>query len=249
MAIKDIYKKIIITVLTISLTVLFIVKLSYASFNVQESSEKTVLTFWDINIELCYSSECSQENEMLGNIIGTSYIEGQTRFIPQYPINDSEYIAKVVPYKFIVENKGALDTYLTLYLEPNRNTLGGTTTESRELPNTADITGQNAIGTNNSYTQTYTTFVQDNQFKYFNVVILEENTDIPLIKTYDSVVANKNELVTNINLPSGSKKAYLLYMWLSNEELNKYTSDENINEVLGKYIVTSLFAKGEYKPN
>ncbi len=249
MNIKQIHIKLLLVVLSIIVTLGLIINLSYAAFTISKESEHKVLTFGDISISLCYSAACTSSNELMGNILGTVTNNGETSFLPQYPISDSEYLEKVIPYKFEVENDGKLDLYLSLYLMPDTTSEGTPIEENRILPNTADITGRNVSGNNQSYTQNFTSFVSSSHYKYFKVAIKEANTDTPLIKTYDSVTSMNNLLVDNIYLPKNAKKTYLLYIWLSKEELLNNQNEENINEILGKYIVIDLSAKGEYKPN
>ena len=245
MSLKDIYRKIIITSITATLMILFITGISYSAFNVNAKSEKQVLTFGDIKIDMCYNSSCSDVIDM-GHIIGTKTENDLTTFIPQYPISDNEYMDKVVPYKFEVENTGNLDLYLSLLLEVDSSSPGGVIEEDKNLPTDAYINNENI---NSNVVQTFTEKVSESEYKYFKVALLEENTDTPLIKTLSSIKTQDNKLVNNISLNSKDKKVYSLYIWLSKEEMLSYENEENINSVIGKYLVTNISATGEYKPS
>ena len=247
MILRDIRKGIILTSIIIIATISLLLRMSYAAFSISESSEQTTIEFGDINLQICYSSDCNQDTQMLGNIIGTQTTGGVTSYIPQYPISDVDYDS-VIPYKFIVENTGDLDLYLSLYLEPDLAATAPSISGSAALPNNGAVTGNGVTGTNQSYTQSFSNFVSQDQYGYFKVALIEENSDVPLVKTYDTIITDDNQLVGNISLDSGQSRTYLLYIWLSKEALLAEDALVNTNAIMGKYLVTDLSARGEYKP-
>ena len=133
-------------------------------------------------------------------------------------------------------------------------------------------------GTNeNAKVETYDNFVgtSNAEYKYFKVALIEDGATLPVVQTYENIVNNDYMVASQISLASGQTKTYYMYIWLSDDKsvdvtersacetaISTCTDDTQAcrtqiatacaavksNAVIGKYFVTDLYAKGEYKP-
>lgn len=204
------------------------------------------------------------------------------------------------PYKFTLSNTGDVDLMVTIFLSPDATVTGTRTNSgSKTLASGVTIVGENITSStadlNDSsiinYTEQYTNAVSSNQYKYFNLALADDSVNVPnfynlasdvFLKSNNSEVINDTTVykLESFQLDSGESKSFSLYMWLSIEELKKYTctkeqqvctqvvnqngnteticnnvevddsskttcvSQENINDVIGRYLVTQISAKG-----
>ena len=219
-------KGIVITVITILVVGYLSLKVSYSAFSV-DSKRHDVLDFGSINLKLCYKSDCN--SPLISNTIGTKhYIAGNneyTTYVEYNPLNDPDFvnnkINNVEYYTVKLTNKESKDLYASIYLDAN---------SSRDLIYTVDQNNK-------------TSFVDNNQYKYYKVAIREENTVTPLIMTYEELNNKDNRLLSNISLNANETKTYYIYIWKSKEELGK----DNLTNVNGKYFLAEVYTKGEYK--
>lgn len=241
MILKDINKRIIITAFVVIAIAIAFVRVTYATFTVYQVTDTETITFDKIGMTVCPNNIC----ESIGNIIGTyDKGDGTKGFVPFYPVSDPTVASfpsgwsNLNPYVFTLENTGDLDLITTIYLEPD-------TTATNEY---ASLNVNNGVQTS---TQTFTGFVDSTYYKYFKVAIVENGTSGTLtsanVFTFDQITGNAdpNKLIS-LTLSKGETKTFYLYMWLSDEAIS--TSPTGSNNILGKYLVTQISAKGEYLP-
>ena len=184
-------------------------------------------------------------------------------------------------YRFDIKNTGDLDLYASIYLEDDKTSSliytinHGTDTTYTKTKN-GNTTEATESGTNEfSRTETFSSFVGTDEYKYFKVAIIESGTTVATVQTYENIVDNDYMVMSQIPLASGETKTYYMYIWLSKDEsvdesereacseatetYNENQTSANLtamntacqrvksNEVIGKYFVSELYAKGEYK--
>lgn len=229
---KLIKREIGITIAVVLLVTTVFIMFSYAIFKVEVSGDTNVITMGDIGLSLCKDSTCNETLTNLGNIIGTKTGEdGITKYVPIYPQKDPENAlewADLTPYTFQLTNTGTIDLYVSIYLTKENNA---------ELKYTIDDSFQ---GQDKSH---FTEAVNDNQIK----IAIGEKDTTPTTKLFSeceekTVIGETvgREIASNILIKAGENKIFNLYAWL-------ISNAENASQ--GKYFVTQITAKGEYKPS
>ena len=116
---KLIKREIGITIAVVLLVTTVFIMFSYAIFKVEVSGAPNAITFGDINLSFCQDSECETTIPNIGTIIGTRTVDGVTKYVPVYPQKDpstTDEWSELTPYTFVLENKGTIDLYVSLYL-------------------------------------------------------------------------------------------------------------------------------------
>lgn len=219
---KLLKREIGITIATVLLVTTIFIMFSYAIFKVEVSGDKNVITFGDVKLSFCKDRECNSTIENIGNIIGTKTENGITKYVPIYPQADPTTTSEwesLIPYTFTLTNDGALELYVSLFLEKEENP---------ELKYTMDDPNQDL--------SSYKEAVEDNQIK---IGIGESGTN-PTPKLYsETLIDGAHKIADGIHLAPGETKIFNLYAWLV------ATAD---NASQGKYFVTQISARGEYMP-
>lgn len=256
MILKEINKNIVMTLGVLLVVSFSFVGFTQASFKVAAASEETVLNFGDIALSVGVEGS---DIFNYGNVIGTKTYttntgEKATGYIPRYPIEDpvsEEDYEELQAYFFKVTNNGDYDLYLTFYLDPsslkdlnytvtekyneyNYNKNGSSSVEIIKDENKDEEEKEvdeikKKIEEEYMASQTFTQFVDSKYFKYFNISFGEAGST-PTVLKYSDVVKN-GYLADNIFIENGSTKYYKLYLWLSEEELEK-----DANKVAGELI-------------
>ncbi len=222
---KLIKREMSITIATVLLVTTIFIMFSYAIFKVEDEGEQNTITFGKIEMAFCANKDCSETENNIGNIIGTTDKEGVTSYVPIYPHENPTYnnqdktYGDLTPYIFKLTNTGDLPLYITVYLD--RDTTAGITL-------TQDDVGK-----------TYKDQVPDNQI----MIAFGESGTNPTPKNYSETkkeeADNQYIIGENIELAAGASKTFNLYAWL-------VPNAENASQ--GKIFVTQISAKGEYKP-
>lgn len=206
-------REIMIASLTIILVTLGLIAFSYSVFMDVEEGETNVINFGDIAMSFCADSSCNSLVQNLGNIIGTETNEaGESVPVKVYPMSQTEGL-KTTPYKFILENTGDYDLYVTIKLEPDTEFILNT-----EFPDYSD------------YTET----------AYSNIMIgFGEDGLNPTVQLYSALTDYK--LASNILIPAGEQKIFNLYAWVKEDAPNTAQGTYFVTKIsaIGEFIPNS----------
>lgn len=196
-------REIMIASLTIILVTLGLIAFSYSVFMDVEEGEANVINFGDIAMSFCADSSCNTLVQNLGNIIGTETNEaGETIPVKVYPMSQEEGL-NTTPYKFILENTGDYDLYVSVKLEPDTEFILNT-----EFPDYSD------------YTET----------EYSNIMVaFGEDGLTPTVQSYSTLTDFK--LASNILIPAGEQKIFDLYAWVKEDAPNTAQGTYFVTEV------------------
>ena len=203
-------REITIATLSIVLVTLGIIAFSYSVFMDIEEGGTNVINFGNIAMSFCADSNCNSTVSNLGNIIGTETNEsGETVPVKVYPMTETEGLG-TEGYKFIFENKGDYDLYISIKLEPDTEFILNT-----EFPDYSD----------------YSETAYDN----IMVAIGEEGLQ-PTISSYSDLTDFK--ITENILLSVGEQKIFNLYAWVKEDALNTAQGTYFVTKIsaIGEYI-------------
>lgn len=251
-----------------------ITRVSYAAFTVEKSTQSNVLTFGDLAMTICTTSNCDVNGTKLSNTIGTYTFKDSnnldaTGYVPFYPISDPNAQTfptgweGLSPFRFVLKNNGDTDLYMSLHLSAIYNgdyylnsSSSGTTYYNGSSYDSSSAKTDSNVTKSETFNETYSSpiWYTSDYAKYFKVALVEEGTDSPLVQSLFTILNNERDAVSggkitgNILMQSGEERTYSLYIWLSQEAMQSQEASVNTNSVIGSYLVTQLIAKGEYIP-
>ena len=203
-------REILIASLSIILVTLGIIAFSYSVFMDVEEGETNVINFGDIAMSFCADASCNTLVDNLGNIIGTETNEsGESVPVKVYPMSQTEGL-NTIPYKFILENTGDYDLYVSIKLEPDTEFILNT-----EFPDYVD------------YTET----------AYSNIMVaFGEDGLNPTVQLYSELT--DYQLADNILIEAGTQKIFNLYAWVKEDAPNTAQGTYFVTEIsaVGEFI-------------
>lgn len=124
MYIDKIIKKEVITLLTsVGLLLIIFIGVSFASFFSIKEGQNNVVKTGDLAISFCSDSACDTTYTNIGQVIGTTKVDGTSVPSSIYPYpNDGTY-STATPYIFKIENTGNLDAKITINLKEDTDFL------------------------------------------------------------------------------------------------------------------------------
>ncbi len=120
---KIIKKEVTTLIISVGLLLIVFIGVSFASFfKVDEGSDNIVQT-GDLAISFCSDSTCDSTYENIGQVIGTSKIDGSSVPTAIYPYPSDGTYSNATPYIFKVENTGDMDAHVTIKLKEDTDFL------------------------------------------------------------------------------------------------------------------------------
>lgn len=120
---KIIKKEVTTLIISVGLLLIVFIGVSFASFfKVDEGSDNIVQT-GDLAISFCSDSACDSTYENIGQVIGTSKIDGSSVPTAIYPYPSDGTYSNATPYIFKVENTGDMDAHVTIKLKEDTDFL------------------------------------------------------------------------------------------------------------------------------
>lgn len=137
MYIDKIIKKEVITLLTsVGLLLIIFIGVSFASFFSIKEGQSNVIKTGDLSISFCSDANCDTTYSNIGQVIGTTKVDGVSVPSSIYPYPDDGTYSNSTPYIFKVENTGNLESKVTIKLKEDTDFLPtGNYTEYRRLTN------------------------------------------------------------------------------------------------------------------
>lgn len=124
MYIDKIIKKEVITLLTsVGLLLIIFIGVSFASFFSIKEGQNNVVKTGDLAISFCSDSTCDTTYTNIGQVIGTTKVDGTSVPSSIYPYPDDGTYSNATPYIFKVENTGNLDAKITINLKEDTDFL------------------------------------------------------------------------------------------------------------------------------
>lgn len=124
MYIDKIIKKEVITLLTsVGLLLIIFIGVSFASFFSIKEGESNVIKTGDLSISFCSDADCDTTYSNIGQVIGTTKVDGVSVPSSIYPYLDDGSYSDSTPYIFKVENIGSLESKITIKLKEDTDFL------------------------------------------------------------------------------------------------------------------------------
>lgn len=124
MYIDKIIKKEVITLLTsVGLLLIIFIGVSFASFFSIKEGESNVIKTGDLSISFCSDANCDTTYSNIGQVIGTTKVDGVSVPSSIYPYLDDGSYSDSTPYIFKVENIGSLESKITIKLKEDTDFL------------------------------------------------------------------------------------------------------------------------------
>lgn len=124
MYIDKIIKKEVITLLTsVGLLLIIFIGVSFASFFSIKEGQSNVIKTGDLSISFCSDANCDTTYSNIGQVIGTTKVDGVSVPSSIYPYPDDGTYSNSTPYIFKVENTGNLESKVTIKLKEDTDFL------------------------------------------------------------------------------------------------------------------------------
>lgn len=120
---KIIKKEVITLLISVGLLLIIFIGVSFASFFSIKEGQSNVIKTGDLAISFCSDANCDTTYTNIGQVIGTTKVDGTSVPSSIYPYPDDGTYSNSTPYIFKVENTGNLESKVTIKLKEDTDFL------------------------------------------------------------------------------------------------------------------------------